>query len=52
MCNGRWEKCDCIDCTRVKELYENIEWLSDDREFNAELIKEMEDEIKGMGYFM
>ena len=52
MCNGYWEKCNCNDCAKAKDLYERIEWLESDREANLEEIKELENEIEAMGYFV
>ena len=52
MCNGYWEKCDCKDCTEVKGLYEDLEWFSTDPETCKETIKEIEEKIESMGYFV
>ena len=52
MCKGYWESCKCNDCVKVKGLYEKIEWLEDDKEFNAEEIKELENKIESMGYYI
>ena len=52
MCSGYWERCKCKDCEEVKGLYENLEWLEDDKEVNSKEIKELKDKIEGMGYFV
>ena len=52
MCSGYWKTCNCDDCIKVKGLYEKIEWLEDDRDVNADEIKELENKIEGMGYFV
>jgi len=50
MCNGYWESCSCIECKEVAGLYEELEWLEQDTEFNQEGIKEIENKIESMGY--
>ena len=52
MCNGYWEKCDCEDCSKVKGLYEDLEWFKTDEETCKDVIKEIENEIVSMGYFV
>ena len=52
MCKGYWEVCHCKDCIEVKDLYDRLEWLEDDKEVNAEEIKELENKIESMGYFV
>ena len=52
MCNGYWEKCNCEDCTKVKGLYEDLEWFKTDEETCKDVIKEIENEIVSMGYFV
>ena len=51
-CTGYWESCSCKECQEVKELYSNLDWLEQDKEFNQEEIKEIENKIEGMGYFI
>ena len=46
MCNGYWEACNCEDCNRAKELYNDIEYYWDNKEAQEEAIKELE----SMGY--
>ena len=46
MCNGYWEACNCEDCNRAKELYNDIEYYWDNKEAKEEAIKELE----SMGY--
>ena len=52
MCTGYWETCNCKGCNEVKELYNELEWLEKDRHFNKDEIKELEDKIENMGYFI
>ena len=52
MCNGYWEKCTCDDCTKVKGLYEDLEWFEGDSETCKEEIKEIKNKIESMGYFV
>ena len=46
MCNGYWEVCNCVDCNRAKELYNDIEYYWDNKKAQEEAIKELE----SMGY--
>ena len=50
MCELDYQVCGCKECQEVKELYSNLEWLEQDKEFNQKEIKEIENEIEGMGY--
>ena len=52
MCNGYWETCNCEECKRVSGLYEELEWLEKDKDFNKDEIKEIENKIESMGYFI
>ena len=52
MCKLDYQTCNCEDCKEVKELYSNLEWLEQDREFNHQEIKEIENKIESMGYFV
>ena len=52
MCNGYWENCSCNNCLEVKGLYDRLEWLEDDKETNSGEIKEIENKIESMGYFV
>ena len=52
MCSGYWETCNCKDCSEVKGLYNELEWLEKDKDFNKDEIKELEDKIESMGYFI
>ncbi len=49
-CTGYWYECECEDCKHVAKLYEDLEWFSDDPEFNKELLEEIKNEIESMGY--
>lgn len=53
MCNGYYEICNCKDCKRVKELYEQLEWYenNDREEFSYEVL-ELEDKIENLGYWV
>ena len=31
MCNGYWETCNCVECEKDKELYDDIEYYWDDK---------------------
>ena len=46
MCTGYWETCNCEDCNRAKELYDDIEYYWDNKEAQEEAMKELE----SMGY--
>ena len=49
-CNLNWETCNCKDCQRARELYEELMYYHDDRtEFKWE-IEEIERELKENGY--
>jgi cell division protein FtsB len=52
MCNGYWETCKCEECKKVSSLYEELEWLEKDEDFNKDEIKELENKIESMGYFI
>lgn len=52
MCSGYWNTCNCEDCKKVSSLYEELEWLEKDRDFNKDEIKEVENKIESMGYFI
>lgn len=45
-CTGYWETCSCEDCTRVKELYEELEFFWDNEEEQERIIEI----IESMGY--
>ena len=45
-CTGYWDKCNCKDCNRVKELYDDIKFYWDNEEAQEEVIRELE----SMGY--
>ena len=46
MCNGYWYECDCKDCEKAKDLYDDIEFYWDNKEAQEEAMKELEN----MGY--
>ena len=59
MCSGYWETCNCEDCNRAKELYDDIEFylsieeLNNDTDFYRAIKKAQEEAIKeleNMGY--
>ena len=52
MCKLDYQVCTCKDCQEVKELYINLEWLEQDKEFNHQEIKDIENKIESMGYFV
>jgi hypothetical protein len=52
MCNGYWEACNCKECKKVSDLYEELDWLEKDKDFNKDEIKEIENKIESMGYFI
>ena len=52
MCKLNYEICNCGECQNVKNLYEQFEWFEQDREFNQEIIRELENKIESMGYFI
>ena len=52
MCKLDYQVCNCGECQEVKGLYEELEWLEKDKEFNQEEIKEIENKIESMGYFV
>ena len=52
MCKLDYQVCNCRECQEVKKLYSSLEWLEQDREFNQEEIKEIENKIESMGYFV
>ena len=45
-CTGYWETCNCEDCKKTKELYNDIEFYWDNKEEQEEAIKKLE----SMGY--
>ena len=51
-CNGYWERCNCEECTKVKDLYEDLEWYEQDPDAFKEDIEETRKEILSMGYFL
>ena len=51
-CNGFWHECECEDCKRVAQLYEDLEWYEDNREDFGYEIAEIENEILAMGYWL
>ena len=52
-CTGYYYECLCNECEEVRELYEELEWFEKDgKEFNRDIIKEIEDKIESMGYFI
>ena len=51
-CNGFYETCECEDCKRVTQLYEELEYYQDDREDFAYEIAELEQQILAMGYWL
>ena len=46
MCNGYWETCNCVECEKVKELYDDLSFYWDDKK----RIEEIERELEDMGY--
>ena len=46
MCNGYWETCNCIECEKAKELYDDLNFYWDDKK----RIEEVERELENMGY--
>ena len=46
MCNGYWETCNCEDCEKAKELYDDLNFYWD----NKKRIEEIEEELEDMGY--
>ena len=51
-CTMYWENCKCTDCKNVAELYEELEWLEKDEDYNKEEIREIKNKIVSMGYFI
>ena len=59
MCSGYWETCNCEDCNRAKELYDDIEFylsieeLNNNTDFYRAIKKAQEEalkELESMGY--
>lgn len=51
-CTGYAFTCDCEECEHARKLYDEHDWLSDDKEFNKERLEEIEKELEDMGYSM
>lgn len=52
MCSGYWETCKCEDCKEVTKLYDDLDWYKRDKKENEEIIKDIENKIESMGYFV
>lgn len=52
-CTGYWDTCQCEDCQCVAALYEDLVWYHNNgpEEYQEE-IKELENKIESMGYFV
>ena len=50
MCKLDYQVCNCGECQNVKNLYEELEWFAQDREYNQDIIRELENKIESMGY--
>ena len=42
MCNGYWETCNCIECEKAKELYDDLNFYWENKKRIEEVERELE----------